>query len=80
MLAGTKVIFRNVFVRELDEIRVSVVRTTFSRDRGSPRRSQVPGMAKWFKSMEALGASFHYVSNSPWECVAPPFSLSQGLS
>lgn len=48
VLAGTKVIFRNVFVRELDEIRV-------------------PGMAKWFKSMEALGASFHYVSNSPWE-------------
>ncbi|KWU42826.1 hypothetical protein RHOSPDRAFT_29924 [Rhodotorula sp. JG-1b] len=45
---GTKTIFRNVFVRELGEIRV-------------------PGMSSWYRSLQAHGAQFHYVSNSPIE-------------
>ncbi|POY71520.1 hypothetical protein BMF94_5441 [Rhodotorula taiwanensis] len=45
---GTKTIFRNVFVRELPEIRV-------------------PGMATWYRQLQAHGAQFHYVSNSPVE-------------
>ncbi|GAA5992824.1 hypothetical protein JCM10908_001356 [Rhodotorula pacifica] len=45
---GTKTIFRNVFVRELAEIRV-------------------PGMSSWYRSLQAHGAHFHYVSNSPIE-------------
>ncbi|SCV70281.1 BQ2448_1675 [Microbotryum intermedium] len=28
---------------------------------------QVPGMASWFRTMEAQRCAFHYVSNSPWE-------------
>ena len=48
MTKGTKTIFRNVFVRELGEIRV-------------------PGMSSWYRSLQAHGAQFHYVSNSPIE-------------
>jgi len=45
---GAREIFRNIFVRDMDEL-------------------MIEGVKEWYNKMAALGAEFHYVSNSPWQ-------------
>lgn len=67
MLKGTKTIFRNVFVREPEEIKVSSLVRKNHLTASDNLVLQVPGMAAWYQKMQKLGVHFHYVSNSPWE-------------
>lgn len=67
VLSGTKTIFRNVFVREVDEIKVRQGQHRRDSFSYTDTLSQVPGMVSWYQRMRDVGAHFHYVSNSPWE-------------